>query len=241
MTRLENILETSSQDLLKTSWRHLEDVWPRRIFCCWPRRLEDVLKTYSEDLYLKRILSPWSRRLEDVFWRRRQNTSSKRLQDVFIKTNVCWVTTSCMRHFLSHLLTLKIFRWASFKTASGFFLVVDSSYQILKNLICLFLYITSRFACEISVTETAKIWKNLTKRKYEWARLFQLRSRKEWKPKRYRNRICILKDTALLHIILSSIFNYHTVIEKFCILSFLTTISCSSSKILYIVASPFLI
>ena len=35
------------------------------------------------------IKTSWGR-LENVFWRRRRKTSSRRLQDVFIKTNVCW-------------------------------------------------------------------------------------------------------------------------------------------------------
>ena len=46
-------------NILKTSWRRLEDVWPRRI--CWP----------------------WWRRLEDVFWRR----MSKANIFVLIKTS----------------------------------------------------------------------------------------------------------------------------------------------------------
>ena len=49
------------QDVLKTSRKRLEDVWPRRIHS-------------------------W-RRFEDVFWRRRRLTSSRRLQDIFIKMN----------------------------------------------------------------------------------------------------------------------------------------------------------
>ena len=67
------------EDVLKTSWR------------C----LEDVLKTYSQDEYIGLH--------QDVFWRDKAKvnifvlikTSSedeyeRRLQDVFIKTNVCW-------------------------------------------------------------------------------------------------------------------------------------------------------
>ena len=37
------------------------------------------------------IKTSW-RRLEDVLWRRRQRTYSRRLQDIFINTNVCWVS-----------------------------------------------------------------------------------------------------------------------------------------------------
>ena len=101
--RLEDVLKTSLQDVLKISWRRiqnvlkrswryleevfarrLEDVWPRRIYWSWPRRLEDVLKMSSEDVWLWRIYSSWSRRLEDE--------DERRLQDIFIKTNVCFAT-----------------------------------------------------------------------------------------------------------------------------------------------------
>ena len=117
--RLQNVLKTSWEDILKTSQRRLEDVWPRWIYWSWPRRFEDILKTSSEnlrhfwklsaliktswgclkDVFLRRkpranifvlIKTSW-RRLEDVFWRRRRKTSSRDLQDVFIKMNVCWV------------------------------------------------------------------------------------------------------------------------------------------------------
>ena len=60
--------------LIKTSWRRLEDVFWRR-------------KAKANIFVL--IKTSW-RRLQDVFWRRRRKTSSRRLQDVFIKTNVCW-------------------------------------------------------------------------------------------------------------------------------------------------------
>ena len=121
MIRLENVLKISLQDVLKmswrrlqnvlkTSWRCLEDVFARRLEdvlkTSW-RRLEDVLKTSwrrLEDIWPRRIYWSWSRRLEDVFWRRMSKvnifvlikTSSedkdeRRLQDVFIKTNLCWV------------------------------------------------------------------------------------------------------------------------------------------------------
>ena len=63
------VLKTSWRHLCKTSWRCLKDVFARR--------LEDVLNT------------SW-KRLEDVFWRRKRKTSRRRLQDVSMKTNVCW-------------------------------------------------------------------------------------------------------------------------------------------------------
>ena len=91
--RLGNVLKTSwrrLENVLKTSWRRLEDVWPRRIYWSWPSCLEDVLKTPSEDIRLRRTNSSWSRRLQDAIWRQRRKTSSRRFQDVFSKTNVCW-------------------------------------------------------------------------------------------------------------------------------------------------------
>ena len=86
--RLENIWPRR----IYWSWpRRLENIWPRRIYWSWPRRLEDVFwrrKTKANIFVL--IKTSW-RRLEDVFWRRRQKTSSRSLQDAFIKTNVSWV------------------------------------------------------------------------------------------------------------------------------------------------------
>ena len=61
------------------SCRCLEDIFARR--------LEDVLKTKTNIFVL--IKTSW-RRLKDVFWRRKRKTSSRRLQVVFIKTNVWW-------------------------------------------------------------------------------------------------------------------------------------------------------
>ena len=101
MIRLENVVRTSLQDVLKISWRRLEDV-----FKTSHRRLEDVFKTpwrRLEDVWPRRIYWSWSRRLEDVFWRPLSKanmfvlikTSSRRLEDVFIKTNVCWTVSAC--------------------------------------------------------------------------------------------------------------------------------------------------
>ena len=87
--RCLDVLKTFLQDVLKTSWRRLEDVWPGRIYWSWSRRLEDVLKTFSEDAWVRRIYSPWSGRLEDVLKASSEDEDKRRLQDVFIKTNVC--------------------------------------------------------------------------------------------------------------------------------------------------------
>ena len=106
---LEDVLKTSWRHLSKTSWRHLEDV----LKMSW-KPLEDVLKTFlqdvlktswrriaktnimvltkssSEDVSLRRTYSSWSRRIEDVFKTSSEDEDERRLQDVFIKTNICW-------------------------------------------------------------------------------------------------------------------------------------------------------
>ena len=118
--RLEDVLKTSwrhlgktswrrLEDVLKTSWRRLEDVWPRRIYWSWPRRLEDILKTSSEDVRLRRTYSSWSRRcLKDVFKTSSEDEDERRLQDVFIKTNVCWDSTHNQNKINSFNPTLKV-------------------------------------------------------------------------------------------------------------------------------------
>ena len=109
MIRLENVLNISLQDVLKTfwrrfcktSWRRLENV----LKTSW-RRLENVLKTSwrriaktnilvltktsSEDIRLRWTYSSWSRCLEDVFKTSSEGEDEKGLRDAFIKTNVCW-------------------------------------------------------------------------------------------------------------------------------------------------------
>ena len=91
MIRLEDVLKMSWRRFCKTSWR----------------RLENVLKTSWRRIAKTNILvltkTSW-RRLEDVFWRRKakanifvliktssEDEDERRVQDVFIKTNVCWV------------------------------------------------------------------------------------------------------------------------------------------------------
>ena len=69
MIRLENVL--------KTLWKRLEDVF-------WWRKAKANIFVL--------IKTSW-RHFQDVFWRRRRKTSSRRLQDIFIKANVCWETT----------------------------------------------------------------------------------------------------------------------------------------------------
>ena len=86
--RLEDVYARRLEDVLKTSWRHLEDVWPRQIHWSWLRRLEDVFWRRKAKAYIFALIKTSWRRLEDILWRRK--TFSRRLQDVFIKTNVCW-------------------------------------------------------------------------------------------------------------------------------------------------------
>ena len=90
------------ENVLKTSWRCLEDTFARRLKdklkTSWRRMTKTsilvLIKTSSEDVGVRRIYSSWWRRLEDVFWTRTRKTSSRGLQDVFIKTNVCWVESA---------------------------------------------------------------------------------------------------------------------------------------------------
>ena len=109
MIRLENILKISLQEVLKTSWRCLEDAFARRLEdvlkMSWRRLgktswrcLEDVFKTSwrriaetnilvltktsSEDVRLRRIYSSWSKRLEDVLKTFSEYEDERRLQDV---------------------------------------------------------------------------------------------------------------------------------------------------------------
>ena len=65
-----------------------------------PRPLEDVFKTYLQYVFLKRLQDVFARRLAIMSSRRLQDVledkkmlHSRRLQYVFTKTNVCWVTT----------------------------------------------------------------------------------------------------------------------------------------------------
>ena len=98
--RLGDIFVRRLEDVLKTSWRHLRDFlktsWQDVLKTSW-KRLEGVLKTYDHNEYIRVdqdvLKMSWRRLLKtktkDVF-----KTSSKRLQDIFIKTNVCW---GCIR------------------------------------------------------------------------------------------------------------------------------------------------
>ena len=88
MIRLANVLKISLQDVLKMSWRCLENVF-EEVFKTFWRRLEDVLARRLEDV----IKTPWLktswRCLEDIFTRRFEDvlkTSCRRLENV-LKTS----------------------------------------------------------------------------------------------------------------------------------------------------------
>ena len=81
MIRLENVLKISLQDVLKTSWRCLEDVFQDVLKTFW-RRLEDVLRAFSKRLedvlktFLHDVLKTSWRLPENVLktsWRRPEN------------------------------------------------------------------------------------------------------------------------------------------------------------------------
>ena len=106
--RFEDVLKMSWRRFCKTSWRRLENV----LKTSW-RRLENVLKTYDQDEYVGLD--------EDVFWRRMSKanifvlikTSSededeRRLQDVFIKSNVWWVVMMTEKKITQVLRTSKV-------------------------------------------------------------------------------------------------------------------------------------
>ena len=108
--RLENVLKISSRRLEEVFARRLEDVlktsWRRYSKTSW-RRLESVFKTSWNFLktswnFLKttwrsmdktNILVLTKTSSEDVWLIRRYLSSSRCLEDVFIKTNVHWVWT----------------------------------------------------------------------------------------------------------------------------------------------------
>ena len=80
----------SEWKVLKMSWRCLEDVLKTSWRCMDKTNILVLIKTSSEDVWLIRIYSSSSRRLEDVLKTSFEGEVERCLQDVFIKTNVCW-------------------------------------------------------------------------------------------------------------------------------------------------------
>ena len=77
---------------MKTSWRYLcKTSW---------RCLEDVLKTYGQDEYIGLDQDVLKTSSEDVRLRQAYSSSEdedeRRLQDVFINTNVCWAVATSL-------------------------------------------------------------------------------------------------------------------------------------------------
>ena len=107
--RLRNVLHMSGKHLGNLLGRTL--TWWFNLMI----RLENVLKMpwgRMTKTNLLVLIKTSSRCLEDAFWRRRQKTSSRRLQNIFIKTNVCWVIYSSTTNFV-HLLSciFRIWKW----------------------------------------------------------------------------------------------------------------------------------
>ena len=83
---LGNVLKRFLQDVLKmfcrTSWRCLEDIWPRRMYWSWSRLLEDVFwKRMTKANIFVLINTSW-RYLEDILKAKRKEVfkkSSRRL------------------------------------------------------------------------------------------------------------------------------------------------------------------
>ena len=98
--RLEDIFAKGLEDVLKTSWRCLEDLFARRLENGSWRRLENV--SYDQGKYigpdqdvfwrawLRQIYLSSSRSLEEVLKTSSEDEDERHLQDVFIKINVYW-------------------------------------------------------------------------------------------------------------------------------------------------------
>ena len=106
--RLEDVLAIRLEEVLKMSWRCLQNV----LKTSW-RRLENILKTSWRHM-IKRIIlvltKTFWRSLEDLYWRRITKANiyvliktpwkrplKTKTEDVFIKTDICWVTIVTFR------------------------------------------------------------------------------------------------------------------------------------------------
>ena len=103
---LEDVLKTILQDVLKMFPRRLEDALKTSWIC-----LEDVwilvlMKTSSEDVWVRRIYLSWLRRLVDVLNTSSEDKDERRLQDVFIKMNICCLTSFLVALIVNNYLLL---------------------------------------------------------------------------------------------------------------------------------------
>ena len=88
------------QDVLKTSWRHLEDVFAIHLPRMSSRRLQDVFQDVfktSFKMSSRRVCKTSCNYVFKTSWKTKKcytedvlKTPSRRLQYVFTKTNVCW-------------------------------------------------------------------------------------------------------------------------------------------------------
>ena len=126
---LEDILKTILQGVLKTSWRRLEDVlktfWRRMtktnilvlIKTSWRR----LLKTYDYGEYIHLD--------QDVLKTSSEDEEKRRLQDVFIKTNVCWGLTQQI------LVGLQNMSWRSLQLQRNNFLSSKTSWRLFEGVL----------------------------------------------------------------------------------------------------------
>ena len=80
---------------MKTFWRRLEDIWPRRIYSSSSRHLEDVLKMPSEDVWLRRIYICLDQDVLKMSWRHLLKTKTKKVfhQDQYLVGSCFWQWT----------------------------------------------------------------------------------------------------------------------------------------------------
>ena len=109
---LVNVLKMFWPHFPKTSWRLFCKTSSRCLEDVLERHLENVLKTSWRCIIRTNIFV-----LIKTFWRRLLKTktwdvSSRPLQDIFIKANVCWVVISLKCYFFELTLALSIvFVW----------------------------------------------------------------------------------------------------------------------------------
>ena len=91
----KDILARRLEDVLKMSWKCLEDVWPRRVYWSWSRRLEDVFRRRMSIANMFVLIK--------TSWRRFLKTKTK---DVFKKSSSRQMLPGAilMRKFVNSLL-----------------------------------------------------------------------------------------------------------------------------------------
>ena len=89
---LQKCLQDISQQVLKTSWRHVQDVLEEEKLLCW-RRLQDVSKTCLEDVlktFLEDVLKTCLEDVTKTSWRQTKNllaiSASNKCKCVFSKS-----------------------------------------------------------------------------------------------------------------------------------------------------------